>query len=124
MLKYSIFIVVLTILISCASNKLNGVYKREYEISGVVEKIFKKEKLIITGDSSFLWIRYIVQPGGVIKDSSIEYGICKNKSKNLYTLKGSLGNNSFCIIKKNKGLFFYDCIIGKKLRYNNPFLKE
>jgi len=108
---------------SCSTSNIVGNYSRTYKISAAAMTSTKKEKLIIKIDSSFIWTDYKDEFSKI--DSSLTYGIIKSTNgEKLYVLKDTVTIKEFCLFKKGRKLYFYDCSQGKKYRYSNPFVKE
>jgi hypothetical protein len=118
-------LIVLLILMTsgCSNSKIAGAYSRTYEIctGGIVSTT--KQRLVIHADGGFILTDY--KDKFALIDSTLSYGTVKSTSGiKLYVLNDTVTNNSFCLFKKGKKLFFYNCNVGKKYRYANPFVKE
>lgn len=122
-MRIAVILILILVASSCVPSNLVGTYKRTYKISTSVMTSNKMQKLIIKADSSFIWTDYKDEFSK--SDSSIIYGLIRsNDGSNLYVLKDTLTNNIFCLFKKEKKLYFYNCKQGKKYTYSNPFIKD
>jgi hypothetical protein len=110
---------------SCKSQKLFGSYARQFKKTDAVTSYFIKEGLRLASDSSFRIItsRYYGNPQQQLKDSSSSHGRFRCKDRNIFLMPDGFSNEQFCLHYKAKKLFYYNCELGTRVRFQYPFRK-
>jgi len=105
---------------SCTGSlKISKLYTREYYRKDDLTTNLRREYLEVNVfDSLFVWKRFDVE--NYRTDTIITYGVIKVNGKNI-NLIDTVNNKVFCLIKRGRTLFFYDCKKDNMSKYPHPF---